>query len=115
MKEYSRLVNNIFDYRTPYEVLIAKRYPEASIAVFDTHRLITQVYNIPQDFLDPPGNVTGQYYSCDLSGAVCNESETGAGHFLWYDELHPSERTDEVIAYEFKAVVQGDSKFATYW
>jgi hypothetical protein len=35
--------------------------------------------------------------------------------FMWYDELHPSEQTDRVIAREFVDVVKGNSKWATYW
>jgi hypothetical protein len=34
---------------------------------------------------------------------------------MWYDELHPSEQTDRVIAREFVDVVKGKSKWATYW
>jgi hypothetical protein len=34
---------------------------------------------------------------------------------MWYDELHPSEQTDRVIAREFVDVVKGGSKWATYW
>lgn len=34
---------------------------------------------------------------------------------MWYDELHPSERTDQVIAKEFAKVVKGLSSYATYW
>lgn len=34
---------------------------------------------------------------------------------MWYDELHPSEQTDRVIAREFLEVIKGKSKWATYW
>lgn len=32
-----------------------------------------------------------------------------------YDELHPTQQTERVIAREFVDVVEGSSKWATYW
>lgn len=117
MKEYTQLVNSIFQYRTPFELLVAKRYPGASIAIFDVHSLITDIYNNPNQYLASPANVTGQYFACDVAtGAVCtSQSDIGLDHFLWFDELHPSQKTDEAIAHEFSNVVKGTSKYATYW
>jgi hypothetical protein len=34
---------------------------------------------------------------------------------MWYDELHPSEQTDRVVAREFIKVVGEGSKWATYY
>lgn len=118
MKEYTQLVNDIFNYRTPFEILIAERYPGASMAIFDTNKLITDIYNDPAAFGFPsPTNVTGQYYLCNpVTGGSCtSQTQLGLDHFLWYDELHPSEQTDKVIAKEFISVVKGSSKYATYW
>ena len=116
MKEYTTLVNTIFSYRTPYELKVANRYPDANIAIYDVHSLITDIYNNPDEYLATPANVTGQYYLCDVTQTVCtSQSSVGLDHFLWYDELHPSQKTDEIIAGEFVNVVKGTSKFATYW
>lgn len=116
MKEYTQLVNSIFSYRTPYELIVARRYPGASIAIFDTNSLMTDIYNNPTQYLDSPANVTGQYYKCDPTGTTCTTQEgRAASEYLWYDELHPSQRTDTVIAKEFVKVVEGTSKYATYW
>lgn len=116
MKEYTYLVNSVSSYRTPYELLIAKRYPGASFAVFDVHSLITGIYNNPSKYLASPANVTGQYYVCDVAtGSKCTSSSLSLDHYLWYDELHPSEKTDQVIAKEFAKVVNGSSTLATYW
>ena len=111
------MVNSIFKYRTPYELLIARRYPGASIAIFDVHSLITDIYNNPAGYLASPAYVTKQYYLCDVAtGTICtSQSDIGLSHFLWYDELHPSQQTDEAIAHEFTKVVKGNSKYATYW
>jgi len=115
MKEYTMLVNSLFDYRTPYELLVAKRYPGASFAVFDVHGLITDIYNNPTPYLTSPANVTAPYSLCDLNSANCKNSPLSLDHFLWYDELHPTQQTDKAIAKEFANVVKGSSKYATYW
>jgi hypothetical protein len=36
-------------------------------------------------------------------------------NFMWFGELHPSERADQIIAQEFAKVVEGSSAYATYW
>ena len=117
MKEYTQMVNDVFDYRTPFELLVAKRYPGASFAVFDVNSFMTYVYNNPAAYFASPANVTGQYYLCDVAtGSICtSQTSIGASHFFWYDELHPSQQTDEAIAHEFVNVVRGTSKYATYW
>jgi len=116
MKEYTSLVNSIFDYRTPFEVEIANRYRGASFAVFDVNSLLTDVYNNPSAYLTSPANVTGQYHKCDVAtGSVCVDSSVSLDHYMWYDELHPSEKTDQAIAKEFVKVVKGSSTYATYW
>ncbi|KAH8597112.1 GDSL lipase/esterase [Bisporella sp. PMI_857] len=102
MKQYTNLVNSIFEYRTPFEVLVANRYPGASIALFDTHSLMIDIYYTPEKYLSSPANVSGQYYLCKLAGSPCAiQPGTNLSQFFWYDELHPSERVDEVIAKEF--------------
>jgi phospholipase/lecithinase/hemolysin len=109
-------VNSLFSYRTPYELHVVKRYPGASIAVFDTNALLTDIYKHPTQYLDSPANVTGQYLMCDETGSNCQTQEGKKGsQFLWYDELHPTERVDEVVAREFVRVVEGSSRFAAYW
>ena len=115
MKEYTALVNSLFTYRTPYELLIAKRYPGASFAVYDVNSFITDIYNHPNQYLSSPANVTSPYYLCDLTGANCKTASLGLDHYLWYDELHPSQQTDKAIAREFVNVVKGTSKYAAYW
>ncbi len=115
IKEYTQLVNTVFKYRTPFEVKLSNRYPGANFAIFDVHSLITDIYNNPSKYLTSPPNVTGQYHTCDATGANCVSSSVSLDHFLWYDELHPSQKTDEAIAKEFVSVVEGNSKYATYW
>lgn len=40
MKEQVVALNQVFAYRTPYELFIARRYPEASFAVMDMYGLV---------------------------------------------------------------------------
>lgn len=41
MLEYVSLVNEVFDYKTPYLTQIAKRFPGAQIAVMDINGLVS--------------------------------------------------------------------------
>jgi hypothetical protein len=115
MKEYTKLVNDIYAYRTPFELLIAKRYPQAHFALFDVNKLMTDIYHKPGKYLSAPANVTGVYELCDKTWTTCVQSKLSLDHYLWFDELHPSARVDEVIAKEFVKIVKGDSKYAAYW
>lgn len=115
--EYTTTVNTVFSYRTPYEILIAKRYPNAEIALFDVHSLMTDIFYNPGNYLNgtTAPNVTGQYWKCSLDGKTCNAAEGSPDGYLWWDELHPGQRVDQVIAKEFIQVVEGKSKYAVYW
>ncbi|TVY82306.1 Acetylesterase [Lachnellula suecica] len=114
MKEYTQLVNSVFAYRTPFEMLIAKRYPGAKMAVYDVHSLLTDVYNNPEQYLTSPVNVTAPYNMCDAAGN-CTQSALSLDHYMWFDDLHPSEKTDQAIAHEFVNLVNGNSTYATYY
>ncbi|KAE8383318.1 glycoside hydrolase superfamily [Aspergillus bertholletiae] len=108
-------VNEAFRYRTPFEVLVAERYPEAGVAVMDMYGLLSNIYYNPDDwFGDVGANVTGFIKHCNAEGKDCVRLP-GEENFMWFDELHPSETTDKFIAQEFVKVVNGESKWATYW
>ncbi|KAF7872374.1 hypothetical protein EAF04_003295 [Stromatinia cepivora] len=115
MKEYTQLANSIFDYRVPFEIVIRKRYPGASIAIFNTNSLLTDIYNNPTQYLPAPAVVNVSYILCAISGSPCPSKSGSLEGYMWYDELHPSQGTDKVIAKEFLNVVNGTSKYATYW
>ncbi|PCH43140.1 carbohydrate esterase family 16 protein [Wolfiporia cocos MD-104 SS10] len=97
----------------------------AHLGIFDSYGLISNVRSDPQDYLNGtvPYNVTGCIRSCILQ---INESTSGPGDctisegtardsFLWYDELHPSEQTDRVIAREIAgAIVRNSSDWITW-
>jgi hypothetical protein len=93
--EYTQMVNRLFGYGVPFEVLVRDRWPGAIFDVFDVNSLIRDIYNNPSAYLDAPANVTGWYHDCDTQGANCVDATNPLDTFLWYDSLHPSARTGE--------------------
>lgn len=85
MKEFSTAVNSVFEYRVPFEVRLAKRYPGAHFAIFDTNALIGDIYRNPKGYLNgtTPANVTGVYLQCPVNGGDCVEDEGDLDSFLW--------------------------------
>ncbi|KAF9891554.1 hypothetical protein FE257_004022 [Aspergillus nanangensis] len=116
MWEQVATVNQVFDYKTPLEVVVEKRYPGAHFAVMDMNGLLSDMYYHPSEYFhgSTPANVTGYINHCDLDGQNCVRLDNEES-YLWYDTLHPSQRSDEVIAEEFIRVVKGKSKWAAYW
>lgn len=143
MLEQVVTVNEIFEYRTAVEVVVEKGWPGARFAVYDVNGLVsvssllvllvslrwfvgltfgfaslqmTDIHNNPSAYLNgtAPLNVDGYVNHCNTTGGDCVAS-TSPDSFLWYDELHPSEQAERVIAREFVNVVEGDSQWATYW
>jgi len=114
MLEYTTAVNQIWAYQVPYSLHIAHRYPGASMAIFDVHSLLTDIYHNPTAYLSG-ANVTSSYRVCTPDRSVCTTGPGGLDGFMWYDELHPSNKTDQAIATEFLKVVDGTSKYGTYW
>ena len=74
------------------------------------------IYNNPKKYLNgtAPANVTGFENHCDMMGMNCVRPQS-PDSFLWYDELHPSEQADRIIARNFVDVLKGRSKYASYY
>ncbi|RAO69567.1 uncharacterized protein BHQ10_005579 [Talaromyces amestolkiae] len=113
MWESVKTVNDIYKYQLPYELLIQNRYPGAQFALMDMYSIIADIYYNPDQYLASPANVTGYIEQCDASG-VCSLAANQES-FLWFNNLHPSWKTDSIIAQRFVEVVKGQSKYATYW
>ncbi|KAL1592316.1 hypothetical protein SLS60_011393 [Paraconiothyrium brasiliense] len=111
MLETVDTVNSIYAYRTPFETKVNNTWPGVNIANFDVNALITDMYANPTEYLNgtAPLNVTGY-----VTGAG-NISTSDRDSYLWYDELHPSEQVDRIVAREFVGVLGGESKWAKYW
>ncbi|KAJ9629894.1 hypothetical protein H2203_002278 [Taxawa tesnikishii (nom. ined.)] len=116
MMEQVETVNAIYDYRTPFAAVISDKYPGAHFAVYDVNALMTDIYNNPSEYLNgtQPLDVESYAHKCNTSGADCVLAAS-PDSFMWYDELHPSEQTERVVARTFVDVVKGTSKWATYW
>ncbi|CAN8102604.1 unnamed protein product [Discula destructiva] len=116
MLEYTQLVNRVFDYGVVYQTLAEKRWPGATVDIFDVNSLLTDIYHNPSAYLDSPANATGFYHHCiPEDNLVCTDEPNPLDTFLWYDELHPSNKTDTVIAREFLGVVGGNSSYGRWF
>ncbi|TKX26534.1 acetylesterase-1 [Elsinoe australis] len=116
MAEEVATVNNIYKYRTPVEVLVEKNFKGANVALFDMYSLISDIYYHPAQYLNgttEPLSVTGVGNTCTVN-ATCTRS-TSPDSYLWFDDLHPSEQADRVFAREFIGVLDGKSKWASYF
>lgn len=56
MRQYFTMVNEVFEYRTPFELLLANRYPGSRFAVYDVHALVGS----PFPFLPFPQDMDGR-------------------------------------------------------
>lgn len=92
MLQYTTAVNSMWEYGVPFHLRLGARWPEASFTIFDVHSLFHDIIADPESYLDAPANVTGYYHHCNVDGEACVDSEEPMSSFLWYDELHPSER-----------------------
>ncbi|THH26384.1 hypothetical protein EUX98_g7799 [Antrodiella citrinella] len=101
--------------------------PGAHIGLFDSHALFTDMLAHPQLYLNgtAPLNITGAVRSCvfpegadpsDTNLAACTiATGTDVDSFLWFDELHPSEQADRVVAREVAAGILRESGRWTTW
>ncbi|EJD37643.1 GDSL lipase/acylhydrolase [Auricularia subglabra TFB-10046 SS5] len=96
----------------------------ARIAYFDSHALFTDMFANPARYLNgtAPLNVTGSINGCPFElnggpvGGACPPQVQGSDRdsFLWFDELHPSEQADRVVAREMVAALRGNTRWATW-
>ena len=110
MHELTTSANDIFRYQTPYEFVISNRYPDAQVALFDVWSLIREIYFNPENYFNgtAPANVTS-CVSCQDPWWASPDS------YMWWDDLHPSEQTNRIIAANFIEVLDGRSEYAEYW
>lgn len=93
MHEQTTSTNTIFRYQTPFEALIARRYPGANFANFDVWQVISDMYHNPLQYFNgtQPANVMGFELQCSVDQSACalEYNGTSSESYLWYDELHP--------------------------
>ncbi|PGH11392.1 hypothetical protein AJ79_04893 [Helicocarpus griseus UAMH5409] len=114
MKQAVVAVNEIMELKMGSAM--RHRYRGAGVAVFDTYSLLSDMYYDPGRYFNgtEPPNVEGWIKHCDLDGNNC-EAKPSPDSYMWYDELHPSEQTDRIIAQQFVHVIHGVSTYATYF
>lgn len=80
------------------------------------HFQFIDIINHPHNFLNgtAPLNVTGFVKHCPADGSSCTY-DPSPDSFLWYDELHPTEQAERIVARNFLDAVNGRSKYAIYW
>ncbi|KAK0436820.1 carbohydrate esterase family 16 protein [Desarmillaria tabescens] len=87
--------------------------PGAHIGIFDSHGLFQDMHDNPAAYLNgtAPLNVT------EGGGTpVCTTAQgTDKDSFLWYDELHPSEQANRIVAREIAQVTRGEENKWTTW
>ncbi|TFY80151.1 hypothetical protein EWM64_g3862 [Hericium alpestre] len=89
--------------------------PGAHIGLFDSHSLFNDILDNPSQYLNgtAPLNITGAVHACRFKTdestsdpGECTDAEgTDRDSFAWYDELHPSEQSDRVVAREIANVI----------
>lgn len=119
MKELTTAGNKIA------ELLLKQLAPSlegASVGFFDSHALFADIYANPSAYLNgtAPLNVTGAAFACvyeeDGEVPTCTTVEgTDRDSYLWYDELHPSEQADRVVAEQVAQVILGEENQWTTW
>ncbi|KAH8709958.1 GDSL lipase/esterase [Phaeosphaeriaceae sp. PMI808] len=116
IQETVAALNQVYKYRTPFEVDVTETWDDIKIANFDVNSLMTDIYNSPHNYLNgtAPLNVHGIANVCNLEGQNCTTSSS-RDSFMWYDPLHPGEQTSRIVAKEFVGVLSGKSKYAQYW
>ncbi|KAJ3544440.1 hypothetical protein NM688_g5745 [Phlebia brevispora] len=127
---WSDMMNEIVETGNALSNLSLQALPStlhgAHIGLFDSHTLFEDILANPRAFLNGtiPPNVTGAINACVFKlnestsdPGVCTIAEGSArDSFLWYDELHPSEQTDRVIAREIAGSIRRtSSKYVTWF
>ncbi|KAH7133040.1 acetyl esterase [Dactylonectria estremocensis] len=115
MRQYTSSVNTMFDYGLPFQLLVRERWPGSTVAIFDTNTLLRDIFMEPKKYFEAPADVEGIYNVWDPVTGVDTPSALPLNSFMWYDPVHPSERTLEVVASEFVEVVRGKSKYGTFY
>lgn len=85
--------NSLFQAAGSFNLKVKERWPGATLVVFDNNRLLKDIYADPEKYFDAPANVDGVYRQCFGWDGECDISSEPLSSFMWYDELHPSERT----------------------
>ncbi|KAJ6632150.1 GDSL lipase/acylhydrolase [Mycena sp. CBHHK59/15] len=122
MTELVKSANALFELRL--QTMIPK-LPGARIGLFDSYGLFQDIIDHPSLYLNgtAPLNTTGCIKSCvyELNEPIADNgictiiNGTNRDSYIWYDELHPSEQADRVLAKEIAQVIEGKENRWTTW
>lgn len=77
--------------------MLKKRWPGSTFAFFDIHALFEDIMASPEEYFEAPADVKGVYSFCESDeeweNKTCSLKEEPMAGFMWFDQLHPSERT----------------------
>jgi hypothetical protein len=103
--------NAIYQYRTPFEVLVSDRYPGSNFALYNVGQLFLDIHANPSQYLNGTTPLMVNSYVHAPNGTLRGDPDS----FMWYDELHPSQQTQRWVASTFMDVINGNSSYATYY
>lgn len=85
LHQYATSVNTMLEQGGLLEHTIKKRWPGASLTVFDVNALLKDVLEDPGASLSYPANVTGVYHFCpeDAAPEDCVDSSHPLSSFFW--------------------------------
>ncbi|KAF9476240.1 carbohydrate esterase family 16 protein [Pholiota conissans] len=97
----------------------------AHLGIFDAHGLFNDMLDRPSLYLNgtAPLNTTGAVKSCIYqlneptsdTGDCTIAQGTDRDSFTWFDELHPSEQSDRIVAREVAKVIKGEESEWMKW
>ncbi|PHH88816.1 hypothetical protein CDD83_6997 [Cordyceps sp. RAO-2017] len=94
----------------PVQVQESHRWPDADVTLLDAHAIFTDVLAQPDAYLDAPADVTTPKRVCLDQ---CVESPNPLSSFMWYDELHPAEKMEQILSQSFNNNIHGRDMYGT--
>lgn len=114
MRELTWNGNEILKYKIPAETA---RWKDTTVGALDAHSMLWDAYHTPAKFLTgkAPYNVTGWTNHCSLDWQCKQFQPERKDSFFWFDELHPSEAAERVVANEFVKLLTGKTSYGQWY
>lgn len=83
--QYTTTVNTAVGYGVPFQLLVEKRWPGVTFSIFDVHKMLLDIHDSPDEYLEAPADVQSVYRRCNPEDSSdCEESENSLASFMWY-------------------------------
>jgi hypothetical protein len=97
IRQCSTDIASMIHLGTPFHAKVNERWPGATFVVFDTKRLMDDMMAAPGKYFDEPASIT-EVFNCNaVDESHCTEPSGELSGYMWFDDLHASERTSEFI------------------